>query len=477
MPKWSCKLTIKNNLDRPLEMIAYHIPWGKMESEFPNIIKPKEKGHFNVYSPAGVPSGIEFYISMADKPINPKDENYGLFNFRVDMPFWHHENKSSFNCTGMLKQEGYEPIEDGVHDYAPSVIVYSGLNENIEAVHDTALRYDRYDWSGVRSLSTIAPKDVVIDNVIPKKNTLETRKAILRTDKESVPKKMWNQIKDAKFLDEYSKRYYVNDYFTAVIYEIRKNIIIPIAANQSYSKRHSITNESTIKHEVSKNMQIDNTISAESGENPSLSVNLRYQYQINDLKEYCNSATKTVEETFEYEATNVDRTIVLWDLAKVLVLYRVDKKGNTELLGIGDYYLGSYKKTYTSNINMNESDIVFECANSQELYSIYDEDDAQIAKNSIQGLVKINNVSYKWREYSFSDYKRGILFNPGNHKYVINPNPHENNHYRRNARSWYDRMAAEIESAGNRAHWTKDDWSREIRNLNVYGENYTAVKK
>lgn len=118
----------------------------------------------------------------------------------------------------------------------------------------------------------------------------------------------------------------------------------------------------------------------------------------------------------------------------------------------------------------------FECANSQENYST-DNDNAYVS--SIQGNVRINNINYRWREVSFGGLNRGLEFNPGNHRYKLRPNPHDDPYYNRHQEAWYQSMAAQIEHAGNTSAipWTQANWPSTIQHLNVHGIIYTAEER
>ena len=145
MPTWTYNITIMNNTDHKLKLVSSSIPWGKKSAEFPKIINPGESGDFSVYSPAGVPTGIEFYFTMRDVPNKPEEPSYGSFSFSLDMPFWKHENKSSLDCTGMLIQDGFKKIPDGAHDFATAATISTTLMGNNDSEIDT-LCGGRYDW-------------------------------------------------------------------------------------------------------------------------------------------------------------------------------------------------------------------------------------------------------------------------------------------------------------------------------------------
>lgn len=515
MPKWTYAITIINNTDRDLELITSSVPWGKREKEFPKTIASGEHGEFRVFSPAGAAYGIEFYFSMRDKVNQSGEPHYGSFSFSVDVPYWKHENKSSFKCTGILTQTGFQKIPDGNHDFSTAVTISTTLCENYlkqnNLVKGDILKADilkpdilkpdilssgygiLYNWDQVEQLGVINPDEKTIDDFIPGKNIFSKRKTVNRTEKISVPKKLWKEIIDKKFPDDYSKHHFVENYFTVSVYEIRKNVTVSIAANQSYEKTLEVSNRSTVRRETRQEFQIENTITGGyAGGNFSLSETLRMQYQISQLNEYCDENMKSVREVFTYNAIEQDRDIVLWDLVKVLVLYRVNKKGQTELVGVGDYFDSSTQKTYMrDNMQENKADVSMEpeeelfCANSEDCFSLDDISMQEMLEEGygalsrtpgvVQGNIAINGVNYRFMEVR-QGTNRGILFNPGRHQYVFTPNPHRDGWYNSNQQRWYTDMAQEFRRIGDAAHWTRDNWNNgnAINNLRVNGITYTA---
>lgn len=499
MAKWTYLLTIINDTDRTLELVSSSIPWGKCDGKFPETIPAGGHGDFKVYSPAGKPTGLEFYFTMRDKPNTEQESRYGSFSVSVDVPYWQHNNKSSFTCNGILTQSGFKEIPNGAHDFATTATitttlcsnsitendsseVKSGSDENVEIGNSNL-----YDWDKIQNLEVINPCEKTVDYFIPDKNIILNRKLDSRTEKASVPKVMWNQIIDIKCPDAYSKRNFVEEYFTVSVYEVRKNTTVSIPANQSYEKTLEITNRSTIRRETRQELQIENTISGNgtSGEF-TLSETLRMQYQISELNEYCNENIKTVREVFNYNAIDQDRNVVLWDLAEVLVLYRTSKKGQTEIVGIGDYYLTASQKTYMPESNSSE-DIdnsmleAFQCANSitnrfvTEDDSLFDDESDILLPSvgAIQGNITINGTNYRWMELSFG-INRGMCFNPGNNRYQFRPNPHNDAWYNTHQTTWYANMAREFKRIGDGAGWNQNNWPGAVNGLRVNGITYTA---
>lgn len=485
MPKWEYRLTVINNTDRDLELVSFDIPWGRKDN-IPQSISAGGTGEFKAHAPAGTATGLEFYFTMRDKA--PENQShYGDFSVAVDIPYWKHANKGSIECHGILKQEGFEKTPDGAHDFATTTTISTSLfsNQN-RMLGDSADSVDEscnlYDWDSLQNQKIVDPDETSIYDFVPDKNIMKARTLVGRTDSISVPRCLWEQINDRKCPDPYSKANYVKDYFTVAAYELRKNKTVPIAANQSYTKTIEISNRSTVRRETRQELLLENTIEAGGeGEGFSLRDTLRTQYQISQLDEYCEEDMKTVREEFNYDATDQDRDVVLWDLAEILALYRIDISGQIELVGVDDYYLEStqitYSKTDTTQDKLSNGDLQAENIDDPE------EDEwtetcngAEVLADmvtTIQGNATINGIHYRWMEWK-SGTNRGMLFNPNNHVYKFRPNPHDDRQYSKQTVRWYTDMAKQFEHAGNAGHWTSNNWPNSVTNLHVNGINYTA---
>lgn len=341
MPKWTYKLDIINATGRDLELVSSSIPWGGKEFKFPKLIANGKSGEFSVYSSAGAPTGIEFYFTMRDKPVNEEEPSYGTFSVSVDMPFWKHANKSSFKCTGILTQDGFTEVPDGAHDYFTTATISTKLSDINNGYCDI------YQWNEVNKLKIVNPESVSPSRFVPAENILSQRKLLCRTEQTSIPKKYWDEIIDNARPDSYSKKNFVKDYFTMSAYEIRKNTSISISPNQSYNKHIEITNHSTIRRETQQEFQIENTIECgPSSQKFSFSQTLRTQYQISSLQEYCEETSKTTQKELDFPATDYGRTIVFWDFVKIIFIYRRNLNDTIQLVGIGDYLVASEQKDY-----------------------------------------------------------------------------------------------------------------------------------
>ncbi len=498
MPKWKYKISINNQLDRELELVTASVPWGKCEKAFPKIINTGEVGEFSVYSPAGVPSGIEFYFTMRDKVSKKGEPAYGSFSFSVDIPYWKHKNTSSFKCTGVLTKTGFQEIPDGNHDFSTVVTISTSLCENSQSQDDLTEKNAMpsgyatcYDWDSVQKLEVVDPDDKSFDDFIPEKNIFSKRKMVNRTKKMSIPKNLWYQIIDMKYPDDYSKQNFVKDYFTVSVYEIRKNVTVSIAANQTYEKTLTVTNNSTVRRETRQEFQIENTVNVDKqGKDSTLSDTLKTQYQINKLDEYCDANMQSVNEVFCYNAVEQDRDVVLWNLVEILLMYRINKNNKIELVGVGDYFVMPTQKTYVRS-HAQENAIDFSilpgeellCASSENnfcldnlaMQEMYEEGYGVPSRtsSSVQGSITINGTNYRWTEWK-QGKNRGMLFNPGEHLYIFSPNPHSDPWYNKNQQKWYADMAREFQRAGNANNWNANNWNngRPINNLRVHGISY-----
>ncbi|AOM14241.1 hypothetical protein [Bacillus thuringiensis] len=96
-----------------------------------------------------------------------------------------------------------------------------------------------------------------------------------------------------------------------------------------------------------------------------------------------------------------------------------------------------------------------------------------VHKETRSSEIKINGVTYKWMEKSYSGTNRGMLFNPGRHEYQFKPNPHDDPWYNKNQGKFYSQVAKQVETKGNSDKWTPDKWPSSIRGISVNGISYT----
>ena len=346
MPSWTYSISIINNTDRTLELVSSSVPWGKKSKEFPTKIEPKKSGEFSVYSPAGTPTGIEFYFSLKDVVTNENDTPYGLINFSLDMPYWKHSNTSTLTCTGALKQEGFVKIPDGAHDFAACATVFSTASPSVNPSGETEY-HGIYEWDNLKKLVIIDPENTKIDDLIPDANILFDRKTQMRTNTLDIPKNMWEQINDKKYSDSYAKEKYVKNYFAVSAYEVRRNSTFTIPANQSYKKTVEVKNISTVKKEISIDFQIENTLNFDAKwSKASLSDVLKQTFGIKDIRSYSTETAETVTEELSFEAAEFNRDIVMWDVVKVVAIFRETLGNKIDLVGIGDYLVRVVPRVY-----------------------------------------------------------------------------------------------------------------------------------
>lgn len=350
MPSWTYKLTVINQLSDELELVSEHVPWGTREYAFPKVIKPGEVKTFSVYSAAGLAWGLEFYVSMRKK-VDPSDKNaqHGGFDFFVDMPYYRGSNRSEFNANGCVQQAGFKQIPAHQHDFATTVRLF---DMDKLAVEDTEAEFEgyykpMYSWQNLEKVKD-RDDDAPINDFVPAENTLGNRFIVGRSKEFNIPKKLWHFINDGKYQDELAKRYFVDGYFTVAAYEVRRfPESINIHANQSLTQTVEITHTSTVRRETETNFLLENTLSIEAKDDSgSISDTLRAEFNIRNLKEYCDSSTLVEKQEISYGADPRDRTLVWWDLVKVIALYRKRKDGEVELIGIDDYFMFTVPKTY-----------------------------------------------------------------------------------------------------------------------------------
>ncbi len=334
-----------------LNWFSEHVPWGQKKGKFPTVIKPGESKTFSVYSAAGLAWGLEFYITMQIKPNKDKPEEnmYGGFDFFVDMPYYRGVNRSKFSTYGIVKQMGFVEIPEKQHDFSTTVRVYELKESDVTVDAEKVDDYFKslYDWKSMEKIPD-NDEDAPINDFIPKQNCTANRMIVGRSKEFYIPKKMWHFIKDKIYTDDFSKQYFINNYFTVAAYEIRKRKTnVEIHSKQSLSKTVEISHNSEIRRETNEQFLLENTLEAGvKSEGASLVDTLKIQYSITNIKEYCESSALIEKQEIHYEPDDRDRLAVWWDVVKVVALYRKRRNCICELVGLDDYYLFTVPKTY-----------------------------------------------------------------------------------------------------------------------------------
>lgn len=346
MPGWTYSISIVNNTDRTLELISSSIPWGKKAKEFPDKIEPRRSGEFSVYSPAEKPTGIEFYFSLMDVIPNENDTPYGLINFSLNMPYWRPGNSNALNCTGAFKQEGFVKLPNGAHNFAASAAIFSTASPSENSSADTGY-HGIYEWDNLKNLPVFDPANTKIEDLIPDDRIPLDRKTLARTNTLDIPKDMWEQINDKDYPDGFSKEKNVKNYFTAAAVEIRKNNTLTIPADQGHTNTEELNNRSMVKKEIPENLRLENAInfSVPDG-NASLPDVIKQAFGIKDIHAYCSDAAETTTEELSFASAEINRDVVMWDVVKIVTIYRETLGNKTELVGVGDYLVRTVQKVY-----------------------------------------------------------------------------------------------------------------------------------
>lgn len=162
----------------------------------------------------------------------------------------------------------------------------------------------------------------------------------------NIPKEQWSQINDKKVPQGRARLAFVKSYFSCCIYYLKRIENLSISANQSYEKSVELYHSSSIRNTSSSTFRIENVIegTASDGVN-SLRDSLSMSYEISNIAEYCSENSKRTTETIRFEPVELSRNVVIWDLIKLICLYR-NYKDRVELIGYSDYFVESRKKTY-----------------------------------------------------------------------------------------------------------------------------------
>lgn len=346
MPDWTYSISIVNNSDRALELVSSSIPWGKKAKEFPEKIEPKQSGVFSVCSPAENPTGIEFYFTLMDVVTDENDTPYGLINFSLNMPYWRPGVSNALTCTGTFKQDGFVKIPDGTHNFATCATVFSTASPAEKSSEDNEY-HGIYEWDKLKTLEIFDPANTKIEDLIPDSYILFDRKTQKRTNTLDIPKNMWEQINDKSYPDSFAKEKYVKNYFLVSAVEVRKNNTLNIPANQEFKNTIELKNISMVKQEVSEKLRLENALNFNvTGDKASLPDVVKQAFGIKDIRAYSSETAETTNKELSFEAAENNRDVVIWDVVKIVVLFRETLGNKTELAGVGDYLVCAVPKAY-----------------------------------------------------------------------------------------------------------------------------------
>ncbi len=346
MPGWTYSISIVNNTDRTLELISSSIPWGKKAKEFPEKIEPRRSGEFSVYSPAEKPTGIEFYFSLMDVVPDGNDTPYGLINFSLNMPYWRPGNSNALNCTGTFKQNGFVKVPEGAHNFAACVTIFSTASPSENSSAETGY-HGIYEWDNLKKLTVFDPASTKIEDLIPDDYILFERKTQARTNTLDIPRNMWEQINDKDYPDNFSKEKNIKNYFLVSAVEVRKNNTLTIPANQDYNNTVELKNSSMVKNEIPEKLRLENALNfSVPADKASLSDVIKQAFGIKDILAYSSQTSETTNEELSFAAAEFNRDVVMWDVVKIVAVFRETLGNKTDLVGVGDYLVHTVQKVY-----------------------------------------------------------------------------------------------------------------------------------
>lgn len=205
------------------------------------------------------------------------------------------------------------------------------------------------DWKTIEALplASVTP----IRKLLPKENVFQDDILACRSEKLMIPRNQWNQIHDPELPDDYAKVTALDAYFCACAYVLRRSGMLSIAAQQSIDKTEVIVHSSSMRKSITQTQRIDVAIDGNAfGESGSLMAHVGAAFELSTVTDYATEDSKTTTVDVRYEQSENDRDVVFWDVAKVVLLYRVLKPSFevplTRMVALGDFYHETYQKTY-----------------------------------------------------------------------------------------------------------------------------------
>ncbi|MDR1089429.1 MAG: hypothetical protein LBL23_09230 [Coriobacteriales bacterium] len=206
------------------------------------------------------------------------------------------------------------------------------------------------DWDKVASLPIVDKVEIMA--AVPRTMDSATRIWLARTQENPIPPLAWSQILDPS-LDNSAKNLYVESYFTVCVFELRWVDHLSIPIGQTNEKIVKLSHESKVRSSYSTKLFIENVIEGGLSGGEQLKFNVKERlttaYTVETLSEYSQTKSDSEQVTVSYKASPEDRTIVWWDLTKVIGLYRQSTENTVTLIGLGDYLTQTVAVTYDKN--------------------------------------------------------------------------------------------------------------------------------
>jgi hypothetical protein len=206
------------------------------------------------------------------------------------------------------------------------------------------------DWDEVVSLPIVDKVEIM--KVVPRTMDTTDRMWLARTRENPIPPLAWSQILDPS-LDSSAKNRYVESYFTVCVFELRRVDELTIPSGQTNERVVKVSHDSQVRSSYSTKLFIENVIEGGVSGGEQLKFNVKERlttsYSVEKLAEYTQTKSKSEQVTVAYKASPEDRTILWWDLTKVIALYRKSTENTVTLIGLGDYLTKTVAVTYDKN--------------------------------------------------------------------------------------------------------------------------------
>lgn len=202
-------------------------------------------------------------------------------------------------------------------------------------------------WESIKALN----HDRETLNKLPAEyNYPPEEKFIGRTEKNIISKSNWEYIKDKKYVSQEQKEYYIEEYFSVVVYSINTDTKATkaIPAGASTSSTNIIEVSTYIKEVLEKNQSIRACIGIElKGKVANFKAELEGTYGIKDISEESTNIYNHNEDTIEIRAVeDIDRMYVPWVISKTLIIYRKLKEKGYSVVAISEWVDEKFDKIY-----------------------------------------------------------------------------------------------------------------------------------
>lgn len=387
---WTFYLNVTNATDRDLVVKGSHLNWGywyrdDVDNRGPAIIpKGQSIQAFGIRAARGTATGYEGSCTWGDDaPLGEK--SYGTVSLYIDVPY-SKSNKSRCTGSGGLFVHGWEGLPGSGHNFVRSITIATKarLMSVMAAVPSTLVaasmesmasmaeapededdkRYKEHlsaiarknpdvrDWSAVEKM--LPEKDVFrVEELLPQELQMPPVDVLIgRSAPDDIPEHLWRGVGDPDYPNSYAKDLFARSYFCAAVYSLntdpRAVITLPRGQEKTFKERVEVQSFIHNIHETT--WSIKTSLEAKSEDvlcMKEIAAKIETEYGVKSVfEESTTRVTESVEEETFKAPPDHDIVIVPWVFSTMILIYRVDKEDNVQLVAASEWAQWQLCRTY-----------------------------------------------------------------------------------------------------------------------------------